>query len=58
MSPEDRLDELGEALEEHLEDFEDCRWQRASGEVTLVVPRDQLIAVMKLLSERRVLAFE
>ena len=58
MTPEDRLDELEEALEEHLEDFEDCRRQRASGEVTLIVPRDQLIAVMKLLRERRALAFE
>ena len=58
MTPEDRLDELEEALEEHLEDFEDCRWQRALGEVTLTVPRDQLIAVMKLLREKRALAFE
>ena len=58
MSPEDRLDELEEALEEHLEDFEDCRWQRALGEVTLTVPRDQLIAVMKMLREKRALAFE
>ena len=43
MTPEDRLDELVEALEENLEDFEDCRWERARGEVTLTVPREQLI---------------
>jgi NADH-quinone oxidoreductase subunit C len=58
MTPEDRLDELEEALEEHLEDYEDCRWQRTSGEVTLTVPCDQLIAVMRLLREKRALAFE
>jgi NADH-quinone oxidoreductase subunit C len=58
MSPEDRLDELEEALEEHLEDFEDCRWERALAETTLIVPREQLIPVMKLLREKRALAFE
>jgi NADH-quinone oxidoreductase subunit C len=58
MSPEDRLDELEEALEEHLEDFEDLARERARGELTLTVPRGQLIAVMKLLRERRALAFE
>ena len=58
MSPEDRLDELEEALEEHLEDFEDCRWERNLKEVTLTVPRDKLHAVMKLLREKRALAFE
>ena len=40
MTPEDRLDELEEALEEHLEDVEDCEWQRAHGELTLTVLRD------------------
>jgi NADH-quinone oxidoreductase subunit C len=58
MSPEDRLDELEEALREHLEDFEDCRSQRASGEITLTVPRERLIDVMTLLREKRALAFE
>jgi NADH-quinone oxidoreductase subunit C len=58
MTPEDRLDELEEALEEHLEEFTDCRRERARGELTLNVPRDQLIAVMKLLREKRALAFE
>ena len=58
MTPEDRLDELEEALEEHLEEFTDCRRERARGELTLNVPRDQLIAVMKLLREKRTLAFE
>ena len=58
MTPEGRLDELEEALEEHLEEFTDCRRERARGELTLNVPRDQLIAVMKLLREKRTLAFE
>ena len=59
MTPEDRLDELEEALEEHLEeDFEDCTWSRANGELTLLVPREQLLAVMRLLRETRALAFE
>jgi len=58
MTPEDRLDELEEALDEHLEEFTDCRRERAHGELTLSVPRDQLIAVMKLLREKRALAFE
>lgn len=58
MTPEERLDELEEALEEHLEDFEDCRSERARGELTLTVPRAQLLAVMKLMREKRTLAFE
>lgn len=58
MSPEERLDELEEALDEHLEEFEDCRRERQRGELTLTVPRDQLTAVMRLLRERRALAFE
>lgn len=58
MTPEDRLDELEEALDEHLDEFTDCRRERARGELTLNVPRDQLIAVMKLLREKRTLAFE
>jgi NADH-quinone oxidoreductase subunit C len=58
MTPEDRLDELEEALEERLEDFEGCTWSRERGEVTLTVPREQLLAVMKLLRTRTELAFE
>jgi len=58
MTPDDRLDELEEALEEHLEDFEDCQWERALGELTLTVPREHLVAVMQLLREKRALAFE
>ncbi len=58
MTPEERLDELEEALEEHLEDFEDCRRDRAHRELTLTVPRDRLLDVMRLLRERRALAFE
>ncbi len=58
MTPDDRLDELEEALEEHLEDFEDCKSVRAFGELTLTVPREQLIAVMTVLREKRALAFE
>jgi len=58
MSPEDRLDALEEALEEHLEDFEGCRRERALGEVTLTVPREQIVPIMKLLREKRALAFE
>lgn len=58
MTPEDRLDELEEALEEHLEDFEDCKWQRANGELSLIVPREQLIDIMTVLRTKRLLAFE
>ncbi len=58
MTPDERLDELEEALEEHLEDYEDCSWQRACGELTLTVPREVLTPVMKLLREKRALAFE
>jgi NADH-quinone oxidoreductase subunit C len=58
MTPDERLDELEEALEDHLEDFEDCRSERARGEITLCVPRAQLIDVMKVLRGKRTLAFE
>jgi len=57
MTPEERLDELEEALEEHLEDFE-CTWTRAKGEVTLLVPRDDLLPVMQRLRGHRDLSFE
>ncbi len=58
MTSEDRLDELEEALEERLEDFEGCSWVRERGEVTLTVPRDSLLDVMRLLRENSALAFE
>ena len=58
MTPDERLDELEEALEEQLEDFPDCRRERARGELTLTVPRDELRAVMTLLRRKTALAFE
>ena len=58
MTTEDRLDDLAEALEEQLEDFDNCTWARERGEMTLTVPRDQLLDVMTLLRERSALAFE
>jgi NADH-quinone oxidoreductase subunit C len=58
MSIQDRLDDLEEALEEHLEDFDDCRWERARDELTLTVPRSDLLAVMTRLRQTRALAFE
>ena len=58
MSPEDRLDNLEESLEEFLEDFDDCSWTRDRNEMTLRVPRDSLLAVMQVLRSKRALAFE
>ena len=58
MSPQERLDELEEALEEQLEDFEGCSWQRDRSELTLTVARDRLLDVMRLLRERAPLSFE
>lgn len=58
MTPEERLDELEEALEEQLEDFQECSWSRTSGELTLTVPRAQLLPVMRILRENASLAFE
>ena len=58
MTPDDRLDELEEQLEERLEDFDDCSWKRERGEITLTVPRGQLSGVMRLLRENKDLAFE
>jgi NADH-quinone oxidoreductase subunit C len=56
---EDRLDDLEEALEEQLEeDFEHCKWTRAIGELTLVVPKEQLLPVMQILRSHRDLGFE
>lgn len=58
MSPEQRLEELEEALEEFLEDFEDCSWEKARGELTLTVPRGSLIEVMQILRARTPIAME
>jgi len=58
MTPDERLDELEEALEGHLEDFEDCKWSRDFGELTLTVPREQLLDVMRILRQTQGLAFE
>jgi NADH-quinone oxidoreductase subunit C len=58
MTPDERLDKLEEALEEHLEDFDGCEWSRAFAELTLTVPREQLLKVMRLLRQTRALAFE
>jgi NADH-quinone oxidoreductase subunit C len=58
MSPQERLEELEAALEEFLEDFEGCSWRIAQGELTLTVPRDDLLAVMRVLRTRREIAME
>jgi len=58
MTPEERLDELEDTLEEYLEDYEDCSWSRKLGETTLTVPREQLFAVMRILRENKHLAME
>jgi len=53
MSYEDRLDDLVDALEERLKDFEDWSIKREYEEVTLTVPREQLLAVMQLLRRHK-----
>ncbi len=59
MSMEDRLDDLEEALEDRLEeDFEECKWTRVLNEVTLVVPKEQLLPVMRILRSHRDLGFD
>jgi len=59
MSLEERLDDLEEALEEYLEeDYENCSWKRERGEITLTVPREQLLEVMTLLRRKRALGFD
>lgn len=61
MSPEDRLEELEEALDELIEEvdhFADCNWTRSFSEVTLNVPRTQLLPVMRTLRENTTVAFE
>lgn len=58
MSYQDKLDQLGDNLEEFLEDFAGCEWQQQGNEMTLTVPVDDLLPVMRLLREKRSLAFE
>lgn len=59
MSPEERLDDLEEALEELLEEeHEDCTWARERGELTLTVPREELLAVMQKMRSSRTVAME
>jgi len=67
MIPEDRLDDLEEALEEQLEELEErlegfdaegCTLLRERGELTLVVPRADLIDVMRMLRTNRDVAME
>jgi len=58
MNPEERLDGLEEALEEQLEDFEDCSWSREKGELILTVPRDNLLGVMQILRTNKDIGME
>jgi len=58
MSLEDKLDNLEEQLQEQLQSFDGCSWGRAFGELTLTVPRQSLLPVMKALRERSVLGFD
>ncbi len=58
MTPDVRLDELEEALDKYLEGVDSRRVERAHGELTLTVAREQLIDAMEQLSKKRHLAFE
>ncbi|MDJ0738845.1 MAG: NADH-quinone oxidoreductase subunit C [Gammaproteobacteria bacterium] len=58
MTLEDRLDELEESLEEQLEDVDGCTRSRERGELTLTVPRESLLDVMRVLRGNSDLAFE
>ncbi len=58
MSPQERLEELEETLEELLEDFEACSWEVAQGELTLTVPRGDLLQVMQALRSNTSVAME
>jgi NADH-quinone oxidoreductase subunit C len=59
MTPAQRLDALEAALDENLGEIcPGCTRERARGELTLTVPRDELLAVMHLLHGHRELAFE
>jgi len=58
MTLEERLQELEEALEELLEDFEGCSWEIARAELTLTVPRENLLEIMQLLRSNTAVAME
>lgn len=58
MNPEQRLEELEEALEEYLEEFEACSWETTHGELTMTVPRNVLLDVMQILRSRTPIAME
>jgi len=58
MNPEQRLEELEEALEEYLEEFGACSWETTHGELTMTVPRDVLLDVMQILRSRTPIAME
>lgn len=58
MTSDVRLDELEEALNEHLESIDNCRVDRAHGELTLTIAREKLTDVMNQLRTNRALAFE
>jgi NADH-quinone oxidoreductase subunit C len=67
MNPEERLDDLEEALEEQLEGLEEkldgfaaeqCSWSRERGELTLVVPRENLLDVMRMLRTNKNIGME
>jgi NADH-quinone oxidoreductase subunit C len=57
MTLEQRLDELVDELQEAFGDL-GCVVERARGEVTMEVPRDQLLPVMKLLHRGKPFQFE
>ncbi len=60
MSLEERLDDLQEAIEELILDelCPDCELKRDKGEITLVVPREQLLDVMWTLRRKSTLGFD
>ena len=59
MTLQDRLSTLEEALQEQLaENFADASWQRQNNELTLTVPRADLLAVMQCLRRSKDIAME
>lgn len=58
MTSDERLDELEVALNEHLDNVDNCRVNRAHGELTLIIAREQLTDFMQQLRTNRALAFE
>jgi len=57
MTPDERLDQLVEHLEEHFEEL-GCEIQRNLAEVTLLVPREQLLKVAAKLRTGKDFGFE